>query len=279
MAKFTNYLFACDFDRTVTDRTGQIPQANLDAIRYFMEEGGKFTINTGRSLPMSRSRLRDVPMNAPLLACNGAVCYDLPTEALLFCHPMPEDCVPLMRYYEEAYPELRLEVHCLDRHYVFHGDPERDQYLLRQQADFVWADWSMVPDPKVKFAIYTQRKDLFSNTPESEEGQFFAFLEGDINQRGGGRYTAINSMPGMVEVQAAETSKGKAARELANQLGRPILICAGDAPNDLSMLEEADLAFIPADCDERMLGRGFHEADSCREGTVASVIRWLEERN
>ena len=279
MAKFTNYLFACDFDRTVTDRTGQIPQANLDAIRYFMEEGGKFTINTGRSLPMSRSRLRDVPMNAPLLACNGAVCYDLPTETLLFCHPMPEDCVPLMRYYEETYPELRLEVHCLDKHYVFHGDPERDQYLLRQQADFVWADWSMVPDPTVKFDISTQRKDPFSSTPESEEGQFFAFLEGDINQRGGGRYTAINSMPGMVEVQAAETSKGKAARELANQLGRPILICAGDAPNDLSMLEEADLAFIPADCDERMLGRGFHEADSCREGTVASVIRWLEERN
>lgn len=278
MAKFTNYLFTCDFDRTLTDRVGQIPRANLDAIEYFMAEGGIFTLNTGRSLPMSRYRLKGVPTNAPLLACNGAVCYDMKTETLLFCHPMPDDCVPLMQYYEQAYPHLRLEVHCLDKHYIFHSDPERDRYLERQHVAYARTDWAGVPDPKVKFSIYSQREDLFSITPDSAEGRFFAALEDDVNRRGGGRYTAINSLPGMVEVQAAGTSKGKAARELAQALGRPILVCAGDATNDLPMLEEADLAFIPADCDVRMKGRGFHEVAGSEEGAVASVIRWLETR-
>lgn len=275
MGKYSDYLLSCDFDRTITNHAGRIPLANLDAIREFTDQGGIFTVNTGRSLPMSRWRMREVPVNAPLLACNGAVCYDLKTETLLFCHPMPEDCVALMQHYETTYPQLRLEVHCLDKHYIFHGDPERDRYLIQQHADFVQANWSMVPDPKIKFSIYTQRQDLFSVTSDSSEGRFFAFLEEDIIRRGGGQYTAIHSLPGMVEVQAANTSKGLAARELARKMGRSILVCAGDAPNDLSMLEEADLAFIPADCEPSMKGRGFRETVSCEEGAVAGVIRAL----
>ena len=277
MGKFSDFLLVSDFDRTLTDHKGQIPQANLDAIGYFMDQGGAFTIGTGRSLPMSRYRFAGIPMNAPLLVCNGAVCFEPKTEELLFCHPMPDDCVELMQHYEQKYPNLRLEVHCLDKHYVFHGDDSRDDYLRRQHADFVHATWDMVPDPKVKFSLYGLRDDPFTITPDSEEGRFFLALEEEINQRGGGRYTAINSLPGMVEVQAAGTSKGIAARELANRLGRSKLVCAGDAANDLSMLEEADLPFLAADGDERMFGQGFRIAAGCDEGTIADVVRQLEE--
>ena len=278
MAKFSNYLLVSDFDRTLTDRRGNIPQANLDAISYFMEHGGAFTIGTGRSLPMSRHRFRDIPMNAPLLACNGAVCYDFATEEVLFSHPLPEDCMDLFLHYEQALPQLRLEVHCLDKHYVFHKDDSRDAYLRRQHADFVHATWDMIPDPKVKFAIYSMRDDVFSVTADSEDGRFFQALEQDINQRGGGRYLATNSIPGMVEVQITGTSKGIAARELAKLLNRPILVCAGDATNDLSMLEEADLAYLAADGDARMFGRGYRTAAPCDEGTIADVIRQLDQR-
>ena len=277
MAKFSNFLLVSDFDRTLTDHRGLIPQANLDAISYFMEQGGAFTIATGRSLPMSRNRFRDIPMNAPLLVCNGAAAFDLQTQQVLFCHPMPEDCVALMQHYERTLPHLRLEVHCLDRHYVFHPDESRDGYLQRQGAPYVHATWDMVPDPKVKFSIYSLRKDLFSITPDSEEGKFFLALEEEINRRGGGRYTAINSLPGMVEVQAANTSKGIAARQLAQELARSTLVCAGDATNDRSMLDEADLAFLAADGDERMQTLGYRMAAACDDGTIADVIRQLDQ--
>ena len=276
MGKFSDYLLVSDFDRTMTDHRSQIPQANLDAIRYFMDNGGAFTIATGRSLPMSRHRFAEIPMNAPLLVFNGAACFDMQTGELLFCHPMPDDCMALMQHYEKMLPHLRLEVHCLDKHYVFHGDDSRDDYLRRQKTDFVHADWDMIPEPRVKFSIYSMRKNLFDIMPDSPEGQFFLELEREVNERGGGRYTAINSLPGMVEVQAAGTSKGIAARELAQRLGRKILVCAGDATNDLSMLEEADLAFLAADGDARMFGRGFRIAAPCDEGTIADVIRQLE---
>lgn len=277
MGRFSNILLVSDFDRTLTDQTGQIPKSNLDAIRSFMEEDGAFTIATGRSLPMSRYRFADLPINAPLLVFNGAACFDMQTQEVLFCHPLPDDCIALMQHYEQACPDLRLEVHCLDRHYVFHGGDSRDDYLRRQHADFVHADWDMIPDPKVKFAIYCRNERMYDITPDSEEGRRFLDLETDINQRGGGRYTALNSLPGMVEVQAAGTSKGLAARELARSLGREVLVCAGDATNDLSMLDEADLPFLAADGDPRMMGRGYRTAAGCQEGTVADVIRQLGE--
>ena len=44
------------------------------------------------------------------------------------------------------------------------------------------------------------------------------------------------------------------------------------------MLQEADLAYIPVDCDPEMLGRGFHMAAACDVGTIADVIEKLLKR-
>ena len=52
---FSDILLTVDFDRTLTARDSSIPQRNLEAIAYFMEHGGTFTVNTGRSLPMTAS--------------------------------------------------------------------------------------------------------------------------------------------------------------------------------------------------------------------------------
>ena len=276
MAKFSDYILISDFDQTMTDYGSRIPQSNLDAIRYFMSEGGIFTLATGRSLPMSRYRFRDVPVNAPLIVCNGAACFDPVTEEVLFCRPLPDDCLALMRRYEQKYPHLRLEIHCLDKHYIFHHDAERDAYLEQQKAAYAYVDWDDIPDPKVKFCMYSPRKDIFQLSADSEEARFMAGLEADVNRWGEGRYLALNSLPGLVEVQVANTSKGLAARELAQRLHRPVLVCAGDAVNDLSMLEEADLAYVPADCDERIRDPRFRQAAPCTEGTIADVIRQLE---
>lgn len=277
MGKFSDLILISDFDRTMTDRTGWIPEANLEAISDFIAQGGVFTLATGRSLPMSRYRFQTVPVNAPLIVCNGAACFDPVTEEVLFCHPLPEGTLALMQHYEREFPHLRLEIHCLDRHYIFHHDPRRDAYLERQKAAYAYVPWEQVPHPQVKFCIYHPSNERFDIESDSEQGRFFSWLEEDVNRRGGGRLLALHSLPGLVEVQTANTSKGLAARELARKLGRRTLICAGDAINDLSMLEEADLAFIPADCDERVRGRGFREAAPSAEGTIADLIRQLHD--
>lgn len=278
MGRFSDILLVSDFDLTMTDHQSRIPQANLDAIRAFQAEGGIFTLATGRSLPMSRYRFQAVPVNAPLIVCNGAACYDPVTEEVLFCHPLPEDTLPLMQYYERTYPELRLEVHCLDKHYLFHHDAARDAYLEKQQAGYVYVPWEEVPQPHIKFCLYGPTSIAFTPAFATGDTAFFEQLTRDVNERGCGKLTALNSLPGLVEVQAANTSKGLAARELAQNLGRRTLVCAGDAVNDLSMLQEADIAFTPRGCDTRIQGLGFREAASCDDGTIADVIRQLAQQ-
>ena len=277
MGRFSDILLVSDFDLTMTDLQSRIPQSNLDKIREFQAQGGIFTLATGRSLPMSRYRFQAVPVNAPLIVCNGAACYDPATEEVLFCHPLPEDTLPLMQYYERTYPDLRLEIHCLDKHYLFRGDDNRDAYLKKQGADYAYVPWEEVPQPHIKFCLYGPTSIAFTPAFATEDAAFFEQLAQDVIDRGCGKLVALNSLPGLVEVQAAHTSKGRAARELAQSLGRKTLVCAGDAVNDLSMLQEADMAFIPQGCDARIQGLGFREAASCDEGTIADVIRQLEQ--
>ena len=50
---FSDVLLTVDFDRTLTAPDSSIPQRNLEAIAWFMENGGAFTVNTGRSVPMA----------------------------------------------------------------------------------------------------------------------------------------------------------------------------------------------------------------------------------
>ena len=53
MAKFTDVLLTTDYDRTLTAPDATIPENNLEAICYFMENGGAFTVNTGRTVASS----------------------------------------------------------------------------------------------------------------------------------------------------------------------------------------------------------------------------------
>lgn len=276
MGKFSDFILVSDFDHTMTDKASHVPPVNLDAIRRFMEQGGIFTLATGRSLPMSKYRFREVPVNAPWIVCNGAACYDPVEEKALFCHPLPEHVMPVLRELADRYPHLRAEFHTMDAHYIFGEDADRDFYLNTQKAKFAHVPWEEITEPKIKFCLYVPGDAAWWLPADSEEGRFFAKLEKEVNALSE-EILALNSMPALLEIQAAGTSKGKAARDLAQKLGRSVLVCAGDAVNDLSMLEEADVAFVPADCQSAVKERGFREAAPCGEGTIADIIHKLEE--
>ena len=76
MPDFSDILLTVDYDRTLTAPDSSIPERNLEAIRYFMEHGGAFTVNTGRSVPMAKSFIGKVPVNVPLLLYNGSGAFD-----------------------------------------------------------------------------------------------------------------------------------------------------------------------------------------------------------
>ncbi|MBR5043930.1 MAG: HAD hydrolase family protein, partial [Clostridia bacterium] len=71
MGRYDGILIVSDFDRTMTDETGAVPERNREAIARFMAEGGRFTVATGRSVPMFRKKNALFESNAPAIAFNG----------------------------------------------------------------------------------------------------------------------------------------------------------------------------------------------------------------
>ena len=85
MGIFDGVLLASDFDNTLiyTEealRSGvavpELSPENRAALEYFMAEGGRFTVATGRALAAFLRYAGSIPMNAPAVVCNGAALYD-----------------------------------------------------------------------------------------------------------------------------------------------------------------------------------------------------------
>lgn len=278
MGIFSDYLLVSDFDLTITDTEDRIPPVNRAAVEDFMARGGAFTVATGRSLPMALSRLRDFPRNAPLITFNGAVCSEPATGEVFWSQPLPDDFPALLRPLQAAHPDACLELQTARGHYVFHEDPDRDRYLRSQQVPKLPGDWDALTEPIYKASFYTRGKRLFAVSYGSETARAFEVLARTIREIGGGRYDAVNSRPGMVEIQAASCSKGKSARRLAGLLGRRTLVCVGDSQNDRSMLEAADLPFLTGDGDPALAALGFPQVCPCGRGALAAVVEALGRR-
>lgn len=279
MAKFSNVFFASDFDQTITDRHGAVPQKNIAAIEYFISEGGIFCVASGRSVPMFRSRFPQVPTNAPSILYNGAACYDYRTERQHYACPLSDFAPEILRKVEGDYPNVTIEIQGLQYHYVAQEHGWRGDFLRSQQVPYR-CGLSSIDEPWMKLVITdgTQRrnpKDPKDVPPE--DAARFAAICADLAAFCGDRCYVTRSMPTVIEICAGGISKGAAARRLAQDMGRSILVCAGDAPNDESMLREADFAFSPADRDPGLHGDFFRETVPCNEGAIAYAIGQLEK--
>ena len=280
MGKFSSIMIASDFDRTLTDPQDQIPQSNLDAIRYFIDEGGTFTVASGRSIPLFRERAALVPVNAPCILGNGAVLYDYQTETLHRFEPLDEEFAPKIIAAARAYDNsLSVEVQCLDAHYIYGADTTRDRFLAASGVKPIHVEKDP-PFPWMKIVVCAADDHVIESYDEvaPEKLEKFRLLMEYIDRFCREKCCATRSMPRLIEIGTNTCDKGTAARTLANTLGRKTLVCAGDAMNDLAMLREADLAFCPADCDPALRTLPFLRLVSpCSKGAVADVIRALDE--
>ena len=272
MGIFSDILLTVDFDRTMTDTKNQIPRRNLDAIEYFMDHGGAFTVNTGRSVPMSKTTREMVKVNAPFLLYNGALAYNNETGEIEFCHTIDLDRVETLNWCMEMFPDMIVELQGVDAHYCFQNS--MDWYNFRGNNHCARRFAAMEEDlgPFLKFAMYLpfhglEMKDMYLDTPEEQVRK--EEIRRLLLEKFGDKVEAVFPTKRILDVQAKGVSKASAARELQRRMGRKILICVGDGENDLSMLQEADYAFSP--CDGVVADR-FENVCSCDDGAVADVI-------
>lgn len=269
---FSDVLLTVDYDRTLTAPDSTIPARNMEAIRYFIDHGGAFTVNTGRSVPMARCFRDIVPVNAPLLLYNGSAAYDTRTGALDFCHEIPLDLWETVNTARKLLPELTVEVQGLEAHYTCTDNPDWVAYCRRQQCACRYALPGEDLGAFLKFSVYGTFHDdtvnsLFSGT--EEEVRRMDEAEARLERTFGQHCEVFRAAARIIDIHAKGVSKARSARELQARLGRKILVCAGDADNDLSMMRDADFAYAPADSH---IAAQFENVCDCASGAVADVI-------
>lgn len=279
MGKFSNVLFSSDFDHTLSGMDGEVPQKNIDAIRYFIAEGGRFTLNSGRSIPLLRPKLGLIPVNAPCLCYNGAACYDYAAEQLFYAHPMPEFAKELVAAAQAYDPTLALEVQRIEAHYPIGDALERSAFLRRRGKISMQLDGE-IPFPWMKLVVCAADPDGAFEDPNhipAEVSARMTAMTQYLRELAAGKCYIARSMPLILEIGPFGWDKGRAARELAEKLGCKTLVCAGDAPNDLEMLQCADISFAPSDCDPEVRALADVRLTApCGEGAVAAAIEQLD---
>lgn len=280
MGKFTGLLLASDYDNTLTYTEEAlrlcrpmppVSKANQAAIRYFMAEGGIFSVATGRAKPAFEAVADGVPMNGPTVLFNGAAIYDFSTGKYLCEAFLPETARVHIAQTIRELPFAAVELYHdnNDIHALQPNDVTRRHLHVTHSPTVIVDSMEQVPSPI--------SKALFSTEP-AHQAALLDYLRG---QGWYGDYEIVASSESLVELTARGANKGGMVRRLAALLHIPQanVACVGDHANDISMLTWAGMAFAPANAlpEVRALPC-VRTLPDCREDAIAALIAVLDEK-
>ena len=269
---FSDILLCVDYDRTLTGPDSTVPARNIEAIEYFIAQGGAFTVNTGRSIPMAEAFIGKVPLSAPLVLYNGSAAYDAARQEFSRAYPIDLDITEFTTHLQALFPDLLVEIQALDAHYALKRD--RDWEIFTENSSCPWSHSapSDIKGPFLKAALYGDCSghtvsSMYDATPAEMERMLYAI--DTVRRLYGDKVEVFHPCAKIVDIHAKGVSKLRAARDLQRDLGRKWLVCVGDAHNDIPMLDGADHAWCPAD---GVVADRYETVCECGKGAVADVI-------
>ena len=287
MGKFTGVLLASDYDNTLLDtesarrsggeapRTGcpipPISQRNVEALHYFMNNGGRFAVATGRALAALERFVDEIPMNAPAIICNGAALYDFSAREYLdyillnrdLCRRCQELLLASPTTAAEAYPLLESVIHAVRPNAYTRQHEHLTHTTVREDASLL-----EVPQPLTKV--------IFEDEHAALEALRDRLLAQPWIQECEMAFSAAN----LLELTGRGASKGGMVRRLAARLEIPMdhVYCVGDEANDITMLRAAAQGFAPANCVDAVRACGATLVADCRHDALAEVVDILDQR-
>lgn len=278
MGKFDGMLLVSDFDNTFlyTEEallsgvnSFDFSPRDLDRVRYWMEEGGRFTIATGRAMIAFRPYAATVPANVPAIVDNGGAIYDFQREEYLLTTFLSTGARERVEHVMERFPGVALELYHPypnESLQVMNPTPWNERHARLTGIGYTVIDRispEIVPEPISK-ALFVADHPILQGICHlaREEGWF-------------DDYELIFSSGHLLEMTAKGANKGEMVQKLKEMTGCSTLICAGDHLNDMPMLEKADLAFCPANAEEAV-HRFARTVCHCREGAVGEIIEVLD---
>ena len=267
MGKFDGVLFFSDYDDTLYSTRRAVSPENRAAIRYFIQNGGRFSIATGRAHRTFTPQIEKehLEFNAPVVLSNGAAIYDYAADRYLvrthLCPETPERMTRLCR----DFPDLAFEAYHGEDVYVHNPNVVTMKHLERVNVPYTSCPIPQMPTPWNKVIM------------EQDEA-YLQRVRDYILSRWPDDYEAIFSNRYLLELTEKGSDKGQMVARVAELLdiSPEKIYCIGDNQNDLPMLALSAIPFAPANCAPQVKEWGAHLLCHCDDHAVAQAIALLD---
>lgn len=258
MKRYEGFSLYSDVDNTLLTKEWGIPKRNLDALAYFVEEGGRFALATGRG-PTKHTfdLLEKLPMiNSPCILLNGGLLYDSQKREPIVFHALPEELYTTVMQISREYPHWPITICTQNDRYQI--GPSVEEQVKAEKIENIPLPWGKllfhVPEEKrLDTMEWLRRKELF-----------------------GSDVTASDTT--LVEIVPHGVSKGAALEEVIARYGlvRAKVAAIGDYLNDLNMLSVAGIrTFCPQNAAPEIKAVCEHTVCAVQDGALADAIELL----
>lgn len=255
--KFDGYLICADHDGTVAEG-GEILPENIKAIEYFQQNGGIYTVATGRRHDFIIERYNNIiKPHVPAIIGNGTMLYDITDNKIIYRDFMSCDDYYAMFdafYHADGANNLRIE---LESETLWFNVNETDIKTIEQ-----WLAGREIS----KFVL-----DFNEESKTLELQHYLAEKYGTV-------YKIVRAWPTGLEFFSKTAGKGECIEPIKNilldKLGINIhtVIGMGDFENDLSLIQLADIGVAMGNALGSLKTQADLVAESCASGGAAKYI-------
>lgn len=258
-------LLVSDLDGTLIGKDFIIPERNKQALARFKEQGGHFSIATGRSVESGRRYIADTNPTAPCILLNGGMIYDYSKEEVLWSLTLPDTCVSYIQKIYDQFPDVGIEVYGTRSIRFLRSNLYAEFHIAHEHLQYKVIDFNEIEFPIYK-ALFAMDASLvkevadFTNTFAHPGARF------------------VSSSGNYLEMLPEHANKGSALKELIKIMNIDLNNCyaIGDYYNDVELIEAAGHGVMPENAPEELKSKAELIVGHCEHGAVADLIEILE---
>lgn len=273
MGLFSGCLFACDIDGTLMIN-GVINPRNIEKVKFFTDEGGHFSISTGRSVGAVAPVLDKIKHISPSVVANGCMIYDYENKKIIEQLFLPAADYRLAKKVLDLGLDVGVEVHSGEKVLTLHENAE-----TRDHQKYEWLESASVSFEEAAGYRWNKVVYLFSSRHDLEE------VKRMLSDEPSGSDFSVTSavLYGRKRDYYEQFPKGVSKASALDSLCRILEVkkggffAMGDYYNDLEMIKKADISAVPADSPQEIAACADFRAGKCEDGAVADFIDYLTE--
>lgn len=279
MKKYEGILLLSDVDGTLMGGGSLPSRENAEAIKYFTENGGMFSIASGRNACEIHRIIHGMPSNSPLvpiesaphtpyelsvnmpaICYNGAMIYSFKDEKILWENPLDAKAAVILEDIFGAFPSAECYVYTQNNVYAF----TEPFYGTKCDASFKALPESPVFYKDIK---ETWLKLLFRYSPTDKINAFIKTRPYKND------FQFFRSGDNLYEALSLTATKGHAMTQLKKMYPEiKTVVAAGDNENDLELIKRSDIGCAVANASDILKKHADTTVVSYNNHAIAYII-------